>query len=373
MTDRTVEFLLELHMAFWNRELEQPVVNIDCSATRRLRDVPALPPEWEAQKSVVLKPDMLSPEQFQNPPFILASADNTRGHVAFNVLQPLLRVPWLPAIVGCELEASSSGQTVWPYSYLEDGWHELPNQGFAPRMEWLDKLLEFTHYIVESYYPDKCIPTTDNIARGPGDLLLHVLGPDRTYLSLYDHPEEVKLLLEQITDLYIRWGKAQLEVIPTFHSGYCNTYGIWGPGDTVRSQEDYAPFLSRQHYEEFLMPSDRRVAQAFEFEVYHTHSGFPQLAEWVLEIDEVKCIEVALDPTGPTIEENIPLWNRILERKPLIIIGPVTERQLELMVSELSPGGLWLDIEMVEEGQDLDSIWEWSHANTDEKNCGEQG
>ena len=62
MTDSTVESLLDLHMAFWKRELELPVVNIDCSAMRRLRDIPALPPEWEEQKSVVLEPDMLSPE-----------------------------------------------------------------------------------------------------------------------------------------------------------------------------------------------------------------------------------------------------------------------------------------------------------------------
>ena len=48
--------------------------------------------------------------------------------------------------------------------------------------------------------------------------------------------------------------------------------------------------------------------------------------------------------------------------KPLIIIGPVTERQLNLMISELAPGGLWLDVEMVGEDKGLDAVWEWSHA-----------
>jgi hypothetical protein len=305
---------------------------------------------------------MLSPEQLQQKPPNLGGEDNTHGEVAFNTLSPYFRVPWLPGIVGCELVASGSGQTVWPYSYVDDDWYKLPNQGFTPSMEWLDKLLEFTQYIVDHYHPDCGIATTDLIARGPGDLLLHILGPERMYLGLHDHPKEIKLLLERITDTYVLWGRKQLEVIPKVYGGYCNTYGLWGPGDTIRSQEDYATNLSRKHYEEFLMPCDRRVARAFEYETYHTHSGFPQLAEWVLDIDEVKCIEVALDPSGPTIEESIPLWNRILEKKPLIIMGPVTQKQLDMMVSRLSPGGLWLDVEMVREDQDLDSIWEWSHV-----------
>lgn len=362
MIDPGIESLLALHTAFWNRELEQPVINIECSLVRRTKSVPALAPELEGRDTLILDPDMLSPERLQPEPLVLGGEDPTHGEVAFNTWPPYIRIPWLAGIMGCKLAVSRSAQTVWPYSYASDNWHELPNQGFAPRLEWLDKLLEFTTYIVDHYHPDLCIPTTDLIARGPGDLLLHILGPERIYLSFYDHPEETKLLLDQITELYIQWGKVQLGSIPRFHGGYCNTYGIWGPGDTIRSQEDYATNLSRKHYEEFLMPCDLKVARAFEYETYHTHSGFPQLAEWVLDIGEVRCIEVALDPSGPTIEENIPLWNRILEKKPLIVIGPVTQKQLDMMVSELSPGGLWLDIEMVTEDQDMDSIWEWSHA-----------
>lgn len=362
MSANSVDDLIRLHTAFWRRSLKEPVVNIDCALSKRGKMVPALPPEWEEQESLTLEPWMLSPEQYQQEPLDLHKVDNTLGEVAFNVLSPYFRVPWLPGIVGCYIVASRTGQTVWPYSRVTDDWYAQPNQGLRPRLEWLDKLLEFTGYIVEQHYPDRCIPTTDLIARGPGDLLLHILGPERMYLSLYDHPEEVKLLLEQITDLYIQWGMRQLEIIPRFHGGYCNTYGIWSPGKTIRSQEDYATNLSRKHYEEFLEPCDRRVAAAFEYETYHTHSGFPQLAEWVLEIEEVKCIEVALDPSGPTIEDSIPLWNKILDRKPLIVIGPVTRTQLEIMVERLNPCGLWLDIELVCEDQDLDSIWEWSHV-----------
>ena len=171
-------------------------------------------------------------------------------------------------------------------------------------------------------------------------------------------------MLDRITDLYIQWGKAQLEVIPQVYGGYCNVYGTWSPGTIIRSQEDYAVNLGQLQFEEFILPSVTKVAKAFDYEVFHTHSGFPNLAQWLAYVDDVECIEVVLDPTGPTIPESIDHWNRILEKKPLVVVGPVTNKQLDMMVSQLSPCGLWLDIELVAEDQDISSVWEWSHVKS---------
>ncbi len=364
MLDASTRKLLDLHTAFWNRELTEPIISIDCSMTKRTRMVPTLPPQWEDKGLLTLTPEMLSPDKFQPPPFQLADQERLHDGIAFNTWMPYFRVPWLSGIMGCELVASSDGQTVWPRSYLEDNWYEREDQGFRPYLEWLDTLLEFTGYIVDQYFPQLCIPTTDLTCRGPGDLLLHVLGPESVYLGFHDHPKEMGLLLDRITDLYIEWGRAQLEVIPPVYGGYCNGYGIWSPGTIIRSQEDYAVNLGEAQFEEFLLPRITKVAGAFEYEVFHTHSGFPNLAEWVLGVDDIACIEVALDPTGPTIAESIDHWNRILEKKPLIIIGPVTQQQLEMLQSRLSPSGLWLDIELLSDDQAEDSAWEWSHARS---------
>ena len=149
--------------------------------------------------------------------------------------------------------------------------------------------------------------------------------------------------------------------MPRFHGGYCNQYGIWCPDSPVRTQEDYALNLSPQAFEEFVMPCHRTVVEAFEYTVIHTHSGGPQLAEWMLELEPLKAIEVSLDPNGPPIEDLIPLWNQILAKKCLIICGPVTRRQFDMLVEQLSPHGLWLDLELVAEDQQ--AIWEWDQTD----------
>ena len=360
MITTTTDGLLALHTRFWNRALEQPIINIDGSFVARFGHIPALPPQWIDQDGLILEPTMLSPEEFQPAPVALNEEHPLAGEVAFNTLIPYFRVPWLVGIMGSGLRVSTTSETVWPVPYLDDDWYQRPNQGFAPRLDWLDRLLEFVQYAVDHFYPDQCIPTLDNVARGPGDLLPAIMGPDRFYYALYDHPEALRRLLDRITDLYIHWARSQLELLPRVQGGYCNQYGIWSPGTCIRSQEDYALNLSPRVFREFIMPSTRQVSDAFEYEVFHTHSAFPALAEWALEIDDLRAIEVALDPKSPPLDALIPLWNRILERKSLIIIGPVTESQLDLLVSRLSPGGLWLDVELVPEGQDVETTWAWS-------------
>lgn len=357
MESSDIQSLVALHTAFWNRALPQPIINLDCNFAARYQHVPALPSQWANWDGVLLEPQMLSPEEYQPAPALINEENPLVGEVAFNTLIPYFRVPWLVGIMGAGLRVSTSSQTVWPVPYLDDHWYELPNQGFAPRLEWLDKLLEFVRHNVRRYYPSHCVPTLDSVARSPGDLVPAIMGRERFYYAMYDYPEQLERLLDQITDLYICWARSQLELIPRIHGGYCNQYGIWSAATFIRSQEDYAINLSARLFEDFIMPTTRRVAAAFEYEVFHTHSAFPALAEWALELDDLRVIEVVLDPKGPSLEESLSLWNRILTQKCLMILGLVTQRQLDLLVSELSPGGLWLDVDVVPEGQEEDFTW----------------
>lgn len=348
MTEATIDSLIELHRTFWNRELDEPIVNIDCANSKRFGFVPTLPPQWHDQDGLILSPEMLSPQAFQPEPFRVNDNHPLFGEVAFNTLCPYFRPPWLTGIVGCELQVSTGSQAVWPLPTLPENWHELDDLGYSPRRDWLDKLLEFIAYIVEHWYPGRCVPCLDMIGRGPGDLLNALLGPERFYMAMYKHPTQLKLLIEKVADEYIRWAKSQFEILPAFHGGACNLYGIWSPGECIRFQEDYAINISERHFMEFLMSSSMRIMKEFECQVYHTHSGFSNLSKWATEIDELKSVDVALDPNGSALRALFPHLNRILERKCLVIAGELTREQLDLLVSELSPGGLWIDVNIVE-------------------------
>ncbi len=102
-------------------------------------------------------------------------------------------------------------------------------------------------------------------------------------------------------------------------------------------------------FKEFLLPCHKKIVESFDYHVLHTHSGFSKLAEWSLENKHLKAIEVVIDRNGPKIEDLIALWKKIQTQKPLILEGLLSGKELHLGLSELSPGGLFLDIDIVAE------------------------
>lgn len=341
--------LIDLHADWWERKADAAILNDDCGLAQRFRHVPALPDEWLEDDGRLLEPDAVRPDRLQPGPIVPATGSPTRGRETFNTLFPYHRVPWLVGITGCGMRVSTVSQTVWPVEYLGDDWFARPDQGFSPRMEWLARLLDFLSFIVDKYYPAQCIPTLDMISRGPGDLLIAAMGVERCYIGFYDHPREIRSLLGQITEMYIHWARVQLEALPRMAGGYCNQYGLWSPGTTIRMQEDYAVNVSYPIFREFLLPSVSAVVDAFDFHVLHTHS-YGSLAEWALDIPRLGAIEMTIDPAGPSIEELVPRLQAIAARKPLIVLGVLTERQVSLLTSSLPPGGVMLDVDVVPEG-----------------------
>ena len=168
-------------------------------------------------------------------------------------------------------------------------------------------------------------------------------------LAMHDHPDKIKKILSRLTDIYIEWAEAQFDLIPLFEGGYCNQHGIWAPGTSIRFQEDFAVNLSPGLFREFLLPCHQRIVESFDYHELHTHSGFSPLAEWALENEHLKAIEVAIDRNGPEIRDLIPVWKKIQAQKPLFIDGLLSEKELHLILSELSPRGLFLDTDIVPE------------------------
>lgn len=168
-------------------------------------------------------------------------------------------------------------------------------------------------------------------------------------MGMNDYPDKIKKLLSRLTDIYIEWTKAQFDLIPPFEGGYCNQYGLWAPGTSIRFQEDLAINLSPELFKEFLLSCHQKIVESFDYQVLHTHSGFSKLAEWALENKHLKVIEVVIDRNGPKIEDLIALWKKIQTQKPLILVGLVSKKELCLILSKLFPRGLFLDIDIVAE------------------------
>lgn len=283
-----------------------------------------------------LEPDAFDPEDFL--PSEPGDAPVAEGDGLLNAHWAAPALPWTEAIAGCQVSVLWESGTTWAEPVLSD---TEPLAGYRPTIDrtWLAKLVACTEALVAHAAGRYLVSTT--LMRGPMDMLGAMLGTARLCQAFIDEPAQVARLLRFCTDAWIEAAEAQFVVIPTVAGGYVNRYRIWAPGRSVVFQADISSLISRRTYERFMAPCDTRLCAAFDYVTMHTHSaGQTQLDHWLAESGP-DCIEISVDHLGPTFVEQIPLYRRILERKPLVLMNPNRE-EVDMALRELPAAGLAL-------------------------------
>jgi len=156
------------------------------------------------------------------------------------------------------------------------------------------------------------------------------------------------MFLEFCTQTFTEALNAQFELTPMFHGGYGCSFGLWAPKPICRDQADHSVLVSPQLYERFFLPYDLKIIDAFDYTVFHLHSATTHIAEALSKAKNLSAIQVSIDfpakAFSPPVEELLPIFKKIQKSKPLIISGPVTDEEMDLLTNELSPNGLALQI-----------------------------
>ena len=325
--------LKERHVAWWNREV---------SLYTRSEGVP-LGDLWlpladgsVAQQDMDLSPDMLDIErlvgdEYESGPLVVYG-----DH--FRTVAPYARVPWMEAILGAPIKATIQGGSMRASPVIQR-WQEWDFGADHIDHEWLDLLLTLTDMHVQR--SGGSVAVTQTLMRGPSDLAEALLGPEFMVYSMVDHPQALQAFLETVTDVFITVLKAQLERIPTVESGYVNPFGIWSPGTVVRTQCDASAFLSPRLYAEWYLPYDVRISEAVDCSVIHLHSSSLHTVDAILEQEHPDVIQATFEttPNGPSLAAMVPIFNKILESKPFIFEGPMTEDQVGYLFDACPQGG----------------------------------
>jgi hypothetical protein len=326
--------VIERHKAFWEmEEVEKPLMNLG----RYSQPTSSSPPE----EAVYITPGEIDAQRYVGDgPTSAVSGDFMHGATPPGFC-------WMEAIMGCRILLNVG--SVWSEPFLDD-WKDLEDIRPSDDNPWLAKLLEITQLLAEK--AKGRYPIVQPLFRGPIDMAAAVLGDEQTCFAVYDSPNEFRRLLEICTDTFIEVAKARLALSPPFYGGYLSGYSIWAPGTEVRTQADNSALISPSMYKKFLLPCDERIFDSFDYPLIHLHSGNLHVADVLLEAEKLKAIQVSLDyPAGPSFEESFPILKRINERKPLIINGPVTEKELNQLLETLSPRGLCIAVSVREEDE----------------------
>jgi hypothetical protein len=247
------------------------------------------------------------------------------------------------ALVGCRIVVRAG--THWAEPCLTD-WHQLDGYQVQDSI-WHQRLLENTQRAVEAVgsdtYPFCCMAF-----RGAVDMAEAMMKGERLIDAVIDHPQELKNLLARITDITIDTALAHSSLLPMYQGGQFNSYGIWTPGRTVTFTVDGACLFSPACYEEFFLPCDIRLCEAFDTPFVHTHAAARQHFPVWTEIPNLgmQCvIDQAWLPTGrnlpigPQLPDLLTEFKTVRERKSLMLYGFWDDTTIDLSARELPPGG----------------------------------
>jgi uroporphyrinogen-III decarboxylase len=269
-----------------------------------------------AKDGQFLQPELLDPRRLDSADTAAGEAEVPRIYQdVFETVAPYYKIPWLEAILGCEIQVSKKSESIWARPYLSAT--DLAKGGchFTLREEWIEKLLEFTEYLVERFQGQYMVTQTPWM-RGPTDLLSATFGLKDVFIGMHLAPAAIRELLNEFAETFVRVCNLQLRSIPAYSGGYCNAYGLWAPGTSVSMQDDNALNLSPRLYQEFVSPVENEIVSKFDYTTRHPHSMNLGLADFLVGIQQLGAIEVNYDPPpfGPPFEEIIPLLRKIQEK-----------------------------------------------------------
>lgn len=341
MTHNNIEKIynkIDKHKKFWSREnTDLPIIGFWIGSYLPLSLYKGAESLKSKQK---IEPEMVKYNDFIEDYKEFFKQDNLIDDDLIRVGQPFWGIPWIEAILDCNIK--SSCETIWAEKIKEHKGEELINIKFDRDNSWLKSLVDFENGLVKEFGDKHPIGIAS--MRGPSDILSTFLSQQDFIFNLYDYSEKTSKILSNMTDFWIKTAKTQLNHIPLFLGG-CGVgfWNLWSPGEALWFQEDAISILSPDLYKKYIFRLDEKISKSFEYTIMHLHPGALHSIESILDIKELRAIEVNID-INTDLKEVLPVLKEIMKTKSLLIWGLEKQSDIELVLNNLDFKGLMINI-----------------------------
>ena len=340
---------IDRYRAFWNRSgVDRPMVGFSMIGWFPLLEFDAHR-EWIAHR--YLTPEMFDVEAVVDDHVRMLREGEVIDDDLIRGVGPMqVAVPFIPGILGCKLR-------VLPENVMGEEQHISWEEALQVRLDynnpWFQRYIALAEALAARAAGQ--FPVSHGAEIGPTDMHAVLRGHTQSLVDLIDAPEKTAELLRNMGDLFEAVNRALWARIPLYHGGYFDgQYCLWAPGPIARLQEDATAVYSPDLYRALVQPVDRALASHFECAFMHLHSTSMFLLDAILEIEELRCLEINRDASGPPLKEMIPYFQQVqAAERSLVIRGAFAPDELETLVQALEARGLLLlvmarDLEEVE-------------------------
>ena len=330
---------LDLHRAFWDRRpLPRPLASFRLGDYFFSRQFAAARPLLEEYKKIT--PDMLDVDAFLADYERMFHEVAEIGQDGFWTGEPFTGIPWVEAMLGCEVYGSAASFITRPWAKSVG---DLEKIALDPENPWLLKYLEFCRKL--NALSQGRFPIGHPIMRGLSDTLGAALGQTELVFAVMEEPERMQNLFYRVASFYREIIGQQTAVTDDFYGGRAlGFYHVWAPGSAIWFQEDLSALLSPRLYRDLLLAPDRSILAGYQYTAVHLHPVSFFILDDLLRVDELRAIQVNKDVGGPSVREMLPQLKKIAAVKSLIIWGDLDEADIDCIAAELPGQAVFLNI-----------------------------
>jgi len=229
----------------------------------------------------------------------------------YGVAMPYFWPDWgastFSGMLGCRMDTVSQ-ETTWA----------------QPCCETLEEVLEVDLQPESRFYRTVMAVTEQAVARsadrffvavypivGIADILATLYGTEPLLVAMAEQPAAVSAAMRHVTDLWLRTFPQVQDLIQTAgNPGTMNWMGIWAPGTSCATQEDYSYMISDEMFRRFCLPPLLEEIDAFEYPMYHLDgAGALSHLDTLLQIQKLRAIQWV--PGGG--REDVPQWHELIK------------------------------------------------------------
>jgi len=285
-------------------------------------------------RKYLLPEDLLVEDLLAHAEKVLAANSGWKSDFP-QAISPYLGVPWLEAIIGCSIRVRQdkfwAEPSTAPYELLL-------GLKFDPENKWLRRLLVL-HQELVWYAGRHFFPVSLPLMSGPLDLIVAWRGPEQLRFDLLERPNLVKEAVGKLSKLWLKVAQLLMKMTPPFADGWFTRMNIFMPWRAATLQVDTGSFLSAQVYREFGLPFDQALVVSIPGQTYHTHSTAAHLLPMISRLKYLRCLEITIDPYGPSRDELKPIIEDCQKRVP-IMLAVWNEADFRWAAQTFQPGGL---------------------------------
>lgn len=269
---------------WWNNSLDRPIINAKVYCLQN--DYRPFIDEWISQKhfsDLSITPKQIAERCVYETTNFEYIADGY-PHINNVISGPGI----LSAYLGCEV-INNQGWT-W--------FHPMKDRPSINKLSlkvdknniWFKRTMEIFKYEIEYSQGNIVISFPD--MGGIMDVLASFFPSDQLPLALYDNPDDVKRLLNEIKDAWIACYEEFVNLFKGATKGYTSWSPVYSEVPCYIHQSDFSYMLSTDMFEEFVLPHLNEIFTFVENSMYHLDGigALPHLA-LLKKCNNLKCIQ----------------------------------------------------------------------------------